>query len=333
MLAAFSLEGARVSRVSVGLINRTFRVERRGVVVCVQRLHPVFAPEVNLDIEAVTDHVAARGLVTPRLVRALDGRAWVEHDGGIWRALSWIEGAIVERVTVPALAREAAAHVARFHRAVADLDHAFHFTRPGAHDTAAHLASLRRALGAHRDHPDFDAVRAVADAILARAERLPTAPDPQPRIVHGDLKISNVVFDPGLASAIALVDLDTLARETIGVELGDALRSWCNPAGEERDGWVDLAVFGEAMAGYASEATLAPDEMRAIVPGLERIALELATRFCTDALEEKYFAWSPSRFATRSEHARARARSQLALARDVAAKRGELERIVTEAFG
>ena len=77
-----------------GLINRTYLVAGPGdgPVAVLQRLHPVFGAEVNLDLEAITAHLAAAGLDTPRLVRTAAGAPWVEHDGRIWRALGTVAG-------------------------------------------------------------------------------------------------------------------------------------------------------------------------------------------------------------------------------------------------
>ena len=54
-------------------------------------------------------------------------------------------------------------------------------------------------------------------------------------------------------------------------------------------------------------------EWAALVPGAERIALELSCRFALDALDESYFGWNP-RFGGRGEHNLLRARGQAALA-------------------
>ena len=58
-----------------------------------------------------------------------------------------------------------------------------------------------------------------------------------------------------------------------------------------------------------------PDERDAIVLGVETIATELASRFARDDVEDRYFGWDPAKYASRPEHNRARAASQLALAR------------------
>lgn len=334
VVTGYGLAGARFEPIEVGLINETYRVvvgeEPRLIL---QRQHHAFRGEVNLDIEAITAHLAERGIGTPRIVRTKDGRAWIDHNQFAWRALTYIEGVTISRVERPELAHAAAALVGRFHRAIDGFEHVFHFTRPGAHDTPAHLARLRAALDTHRAHPAIDEVRPIAEAILSHP--LPTIPELPTRIIHGDLKISNVMFDRSLERAIALLDLDTFQHGTIAIELGDALRSWCNPKGESVEQVaVDVAIFEAAVRGYAETAgeLLSIDERESIASGLETIALELSSRFALDALEDRYFAWDPARYASRTAHDIVRARSQLALARSARALREQLQAIVRRAF-
>lgn len=327
---AFLLGRARAEQVAIGWINRTLIIDRGADRLVVQRLHPAFRGEVNLDVEVLTAHLAAEGVTTPRLVRTNDGRAFVEHEG-VWRALTFVEGRTLSTLD-PAHARGAARLLARFHRALSGVDHTFHFTRPGAHDTPAHLAKLERLL----DGPVDPRLMPLADAILARGRALPDLTGLPLRIIHGDPKATNVLFAHDSPNARALVDLDTLAHGTLAVELGDALRSWCN-ATDESDGGaaVDPAIFEGAMRGYAEGAAgeLSEDEIEAIVPGVETIALELASRFAADVIEDRYFGFDATRFPSRVEHNLARTRAQLALADSIDAQRATLEGIVRRAFG
>jgi Ser/Thr protein kinase RdoA (MazF antagonist) len=334
VVAAYGLERAVFEPIEIGLINQTFLVRLDGEPrIVLQRQHHTFRGEVNLDIEAITAHLEARGIGVPRIVRTGAGRAWIDHGEFAWRALTFIDGVTVSRVERPELAHAAASLVGRFHRAIDGFEHVFHFTRPGAHDTPAHLARLRSALEAHRAHPAIEEVRPIAEGILGHP--LPTIPPLPERIIHGDLKISNVMFDRELEHAIALLDLDTFQHGTIAIELGDALRSWCNPKGESGDAVeVDRAIFEAAVRGYAETAgdLLSLDERESIASGLETIAPELSSRFALDALEDRYFAWDATRFASRTAHDIVRARSQLALARSAQRHRVDLQAIVRVAF-
>ncbi|HEX5657824.1 MAG TPA: phosphotransferase [Polyangiales bacterium] len=324
---------ATLTQLEGGLINRTYQVDEGARRSVLQRLHPIFKPEVNLDIQAITGHLAARGLHTPRVVPTLDGALWVIDDEGFsWRMLSWLPGRTFSVVEKPEQAYSAAQLVARFHGAVSDLQHTFHFTRPGAHDTPRHMATLEQALRSHADHPRYDEAASVADEILSRARALPPLPSGPLRIIHGDLKISNVLFDGDRAHA--LLDLDTMAHQTIPIELGDALRSWCNPAGEDASrASLRSDVFEAAIRGYAPNASwLTREEQDAIVLGLETIALELSARFCADIVVDKYWGWNAARYASRADHNLVRAESQLSLAASVAQQRSQLETIVRAHF-
>ncbi len=306
-----------------GLINKTFVVRSAGVpIAALQQLHPVFGAEVNLDIEAVTSHVAARGLDTPRILRTRDGRAWVEHDGRVWRALSWIDGESVHAVPSPELAEEGGRLVGRFHRAIADLAHDYRFTRAGVHDTAAHLAKLEQRVRAGGDAEAIELGR----EILAAAHALPEMPRTERRHIHGDLKISNLVFRQSPLRGVCLVDLDTVGLGTIAFELGDAMRSWCNPAGEDVTSVrFDLPIFVAAIRGFRSEADpiVSAAERTSIIVGLETVCIELAARFAVDVFDDSYFGWDPARFSSRRAHNAVRARGQLALGLDVRRSRSD----------
>jgi Ser/Thr protein kinase RdoA (MazF antagonist) len=267
-------------------------------------------------------------MVMLTLVHNRSGEAWIE-SAGVWRASTWIEGAVRTELRDPALAKRVGGLAGRFHRAVADLEHAFAFTRAGIHDTARRLRELEAALAAERG----DLVREIGEAILEHARGLDPLPATRRRIVHGDLKISNVIWSAD-GEAIALCDLDTLAHGIFAHEMGDALRSWCNPAGESAAGAVDVPLFAAAVEGWAAEVRglAEDDEISSVAAGTETIALELASRFATDVVDDRYFGWDPSRFPTRAAHNLARARSQLALARSIRASRAALERAVASAF-
>jgi Ser/Thr protein kinase RdoA (MazF antagonist) len=217
--------------------------------------------------------------------------------------------------------------VARFHRALHEFEHRFAFTRPGPHDTPRHLAFLISTLAECRDHPRYAAVLPVAQAILDHGDALPPTEPLPTRIIHGDLKVTNLMFAHGAHEAVAILDLDTMAHDTLAAEMGDALRSWCNPLGEsDPRAELDLALYRAATDAYvdASADLLTAAELRALPAGLETIALELASRFCADALREWYFGWDATRFASRGEHNLLRARSQLSLAGSVKRQRAAL---------
>lgn len=322
-----------------GLINDTFLLEAPAGRCVLQRLHPVFGAAVHHDIEAVTAHLARKGMVTPRLIPARDGALWVERPTParveVWRAQTFLPGLLTfDRLARDDHAFAAGALVGDFHRALADLEHEYRFVRAGVHDTRAHLDALARAVDASAVHPLLDQVAPLADDILAAGRALPDLGALPRRHCHGDLKLSNLLFDEGLRG-VCLVDLDTVGRMALPFELGDALRSWSNPAGEDAtDCAISAERVGLAVAGYASTAggLVGRAEAEALVDGLATICVELAARFAADALLERYFGWDPSRHPSRGAHNLVRAKGQWSLARSVLADRRGLDARVSAAL-
>lgn len=314
------------------LINRTYLV--RGDLgegprpMVVQRLHPVFAANVHLDIEAVTQHLERRGLETPRILRNKLGALWTLEESatvagqapGVWRAISYIEGVTIHRSSDPAQLGSAAELLGRFHGALFDLQHDFVHLRP-LHDTAQHLQKLRAALASERGQQDEQAGELGA-AILeqARGIRIDFSEFPR-RVLHGDPKLSNLLFQPQAPlHARCMIDLDTLGRGFLAYELGDALRSWANRAGEDQlDADLDAEALRAILAGYARAcpADLPSAEIGSAIDGLETVSLELASRFAADAILDSYFGWDATRYPSRRAHNLVRARGQFSLARCV----------------
>jgi len=335
VLSAWNLEGSTVSLLGSGLINQTWLISSGAGRYVLQQLNPVFPPAINEDIQVVTAHLRARGLVAPELLPTTDGRLWVEAEGRVYRLMTHVDGVSRNRLSGPVEAREAGALLARFHRALADLDHEFPNQRLGVHDTGRHLQTLRQALIDHATHRDIAAIRPLAENILHLAGALPVLPVVPDRIVHGDPKINNLLFDTATGHALCFIDLDTLGPMPLPLELGDALRSWCNPAGEDhRQSAFALDLFAAAVDGYAEVAAgwITAKESGAIVAGTLTIYVELAARFCADALRETYFGWDAQRFSSRSAHNQVRAESQLTAARALWDMREAADEVVRRAF-
>ena len=324
---------------SSGLINASWLLQSAGggTVAVLQRLNTrVFRATVHEDIAAITAELHAQDLPTPRLITTRMGELYVELEGAVWRALTPVGSRTIDTVTHPDEARSAGALVARFHGALAGFQWTFRHVRPGAHDTDGHLRTLQAAVDDQRHHRLHAPVARLAEELAAAWSTLRSdLPELPTRVIHGDLKLSNVRFDG--REAVALIDLDTMAYGTLDVELGDALRSWCGAAGEDvAEASFDLEIFTAAMTGYASaRGPWGPtaEEWQAIVPGTQRIATELAMRFAADALNERYFGWDRARFPAAGEHNLLRARGQASLARAVALARAEAERRLGDVLG
>jgi Ser/Thr protein kinase RdoA (MazF antagonist) len=336
-----SAEGAGLEHIP-SLINATFRVQtdlgisHRSIIL--QRLHPVFGAQVHLDIEAVTAHLEAQHLETPRLVRNRDGALWTVETSGearVWRAQTFIDGLTLHKSRNLAQLASAAELLSRFHHALSSLQHEFVHVRP-IHATVKHLETLRQALGSRRARGDEEA-QSLGARVLRHAEgvRLDFGAHPR-RVVHGDPKLSNLLFAPDEpARARCLIDLDSVGLDHLAYELGDALRSWGNTAGEDTTrGHIDPNVLEAVLSGYARARApgITNEELLSTLDGVETVSLELASRFAADAIVDAYFGWDATRFPSRRAHNLVRAEGQLSLSQSIRADRAELLAVATRAL-
>ena len=304
---------SRLQRLAGGLINATWKVEDAGLQLIVQRLNSVFLPSINQTIDEVTQFLASCGMNTLRIHRTLDQQLQCVHDDYCWRALSVVQGHTLQSLENTRQARSAAQLLAKFHHNMHAYPGLEQLPLASVHNISKHLGALEDALKIHGKHPSYNSVQKVAFAIYDRTNRLPPLPEFPPVAIHGDPKISNFLFDDR-DQAICLVDLDTLGRGQLLHEIGDALRSWCNPQGEDTaDTIFDLGIFAAAIKAYASNCSGAINkaQLRHVGLATQTIHLELAARFCADALNESYFAWDSNKFSSASEHQLTRALGQL----------------------
>jgi Ser/Thr protein kinase RdoA (MazF antagonist) len=153
------------------------------------------------------------------------------------------------------------------------------------------------------------------------------------RLIHGDPKLDNILFDdPGLR-ALALIDLDTVQPGLLHYDIGDCLRSCCSRTGESEENGdrvsFDIGVC-EALLGAYAEHTgglLRRSEVDLLYEAARIIPLELGVRFLTDHLEgDRWF-----RVAKPGDNL-ARAETQFALVADIEEKADAIRGVIGDAF-
>jgi len=283
-------------------------------------------------------------LATP--LPADDGSAFVrDSDGGIWRMMEYVyPSRTLSEVRNEAQAAEIGRTLGRFHRLGSHIDpRDIQITLPDFHHTPGYLAALDQALDStgHRagtasaDAQIADAlafvetrralVRVLDDAMQAGLTRL--------RVIHGDPKLDNLLFDPTHDRALCLIDLDTVQPGLLHHDIGDCLRSCCNRAGEATDAGIpiqfDLDVCSGILAAYGAETRglLNTQEVGLIYPCIRLIPFELGLRFLTDHLQgDRYF-----RVAAPGDNLR-KALVQFALVADIERKVESIQAIVAHSF-
>lgn len=303
-----------------GNINDTFLVtlhSGEGPRFILQRLNTrVFTqPELVMkNMRIVTDHVYSRlqGVLlendrrwtTPRVLPTREGQdCRTDTQGSFWRAISFIEAAeTFDIIRSVAHAEEAGFALGMFHNLVSDMPHgALSDTLEGFHITPLYLSHYDSILSGyrHRSSPETEYCIQFIERMRSKANVIEEAKargDLPIRTMHGDPKINNIMIDVSTQHAVCMVDLDTVKPGLVHYDIGDCLRSACNPLGEETQDWETVRFEPDLcraiMRGYIPQAVsfLTEKDYDYLFEAVRLIAFELGLRFFTDYLEgDVYF--------------------------------------------
>lgn len=316
---AFQLgEPRHVIKLQVGQIQQTWRLATATSTYICQKLHPAFAREVTEDAQVVSTYLCRQGFCVPQYLTTDQSELHLEHEG-LWRVMTCLPG--LSHRTAPDLGYldQAGYAAGQLHQLLSRFDYRFRFQLPHFHNTAY----IWHALQVQADTPPVQKETAF---FLENIPALLLPADLPSQVIHGDLKLTNFLFDSEGAVA-GLVDLDTFMYHSLYVELGDALRSWCSLAET-----FSLPALQASLSGYARSGGLEKLETEYLVKAIKLITLELGMRYLQDYFDDHYFQWDSSLYPDRRTHNLARCRRQIAIYEDICLKERELTGLVGELY-
>jgi Ser/Thr protein kinase RdoA (MazF antagonist) len=234
----------------------------------------------------------------PRVLLTKDDRDHLSAaDGSFWRAISFIDNAIAfDTMQNETQAKEVGYGLAAFHHLICDIPpDKLADTLPGFHITPLYLQQFDLVF-ANSNPPNTPEVNHCLQFIRDRASFATILEDAKAegklplRLMHGDPKINNILFDTNTNKAVSVIDLDTVKPGLIHYDIGDCLRSGCNLVGEETEDWrkiyFDTSLCQNILQGYFSvaKAFLTPNDCAYIFDSIRLLAFELGLRFFTDYL-------------------------------------------------
>jgi Ser/Thr protein kinase RdoA (MazF antagonist) len=275
----------------------------------------------------------------PRIRPTRQGRDhFIDAQGSCWRALSFIEAAeSLDAIRDAAHAREVGCALGLFHHLLSDLaPERLADTLPGFHVTPRYLEAYDAVLA--RSSPGNSPEVKFALQFVSRRrdwadvlERARERGRLRLRPIHGDPKVNNVMIDTLTGQAVSLVDLDTVKPGLVHYDIGDCLRSGCNPLGEETSRWEEVRFEADLcraiLTGYLSQAggSLTAPDFAYLYHAVRLIAFELGLRFFTD-----YLAGNVYFKARHRDHNLRRALVQFQLAAGIEAQESSLRLLIRE---
>ena len=349
LLDRFELDGEIVSvePYGNGLINKTFLVKTLQKSYIFQFINASVFPDVEglmNNISLVTKHLESKGIPTLHIVPTKDGKTYINVGDEFFRGYDFIENSICyEKVPNLDMVRKAAEGFGRFHNGLADIDVSkIVDVIPDFHNSKKRYESFCNIV---RQNPAgrLAQCKAEVDFLLSRHEDYSLLVDAlaegtiRPSVTHNDPKINNVAFDRTTGEVACVLDLDTVMGGTFLYDFGDAVRSLFTGDNEDSPDTsklvVDLPIYEAYLDGYfqCMKDSINDKEIEFLPYSILIIAEELSTRFLGDFLNgDKYF------HVDYPTHNLVRARTQIALAKDIIRKMGELQattKRVVEKYG
>ena len=269
-----------------------------------------------------------------RIIPALDGKNYVTAvDDTIWRAQTYIENSTVyQSINSEKTGFQVGDCLAKFHAAVEQLGgDSLEVTLPGFHFLPGYLAVFDDVLLKTERALSHTAKQLIMEVEKHR-QRCTFFEDARrhgyvsQRIIHGDPKVSNILFSRVTNKALSMIDLDTVGPGFLLHDIGDCLRSvsCCyGESGHDKKSSCSIPLISSVLRGYFSSNQLTDFEIDSLFYALYLITFELGLRFLTDYLQNNcYF-----RVAYPEENLH-RAMVQFNLVKSIVTQRSAIEKSV-----
>lgn len=266
-------------------------------------------------------------LIIPQLLETKAHNNYVcDEQGDYWRALSFIDNTeSLESISNLEQAQQVGFALGQFHRLTYTLDsEKLYDTLPGFHITPEYLGHYQQAKIRTRIPEDLYCAdfiirfqHIVNDLETAKAQGLLSQ-----RVIHGDPKLNNFLFDRNSQHIVSIIDLDTVKPGLIHHDIGDCLRSVCHTITTDE---FNLEICHALLSSYLEEmgALLSKSDYHFLYCAIRLIPFELGLRFYTDYLEgNRYFK------VTEAEENLRRATGQFRLCASVMAQEDQIKSLI-----
>ncbi len=299
------------------------------------------------NMRTFTDHVRHKLQHTPldrrwEVPRVLLTKDEADHcqdeNGSFWRGISFIQGSqSFDTMHDKCHAEETGYALGMFHNLISDLPpEKLADTLEGFHITPLYLQHYQKVLAENtpQQSPEVNYCLQFVNSRQTWAHVLENARNAGKlplRLMHGDPKINNVMFDTTTKQAVSVVDLDTVKPGLVHYDIGDCLRSGCNPTGEETEQYssvyFDTDICQGILQGYLSVAKgfLTENDYTYIYDAIRLIAFELGLRFFAD-----YLAGNVYFKVKHPEHNLARALVQFKLTESIESQETTIRNIIQD---
>ena len=296
ILSNFGLKESIVSikRIESGLINSTFLLNSKTNSYILQAVNTNIFPNYEKGLENIltVGNWLNKKNYPYSFPLPIKGE-YLKVKDEVWRLMLFVKNSIsYGRVSSLVQVKSASICLGEFYHYLSDFNaETLHFTLPNFHNGNSIIKKFKEAL------KNGDSKRLLfAKPIINEIKKefpilkkwdevcysLPT------RVVHYDTKINNFLFDKKTDEVLAIIDFDTLMPGCVLSDIGDMIRTYSNPVGEESKEIekvvCNIEIINVIIKEFAKTASLEKKEKENLFFGGLAITFMQCVRFLNDYL-------------------------------------------------
>ncbi len=298
-----------VHSVPGGITNKTYLIQtNKNQQYILQQLHPIFTSSAIEDFRKVSQHLKSNNWEIQEIVTSKHGKyALYDTRSNLWRLTTHIAADNPNTIEIENQQLVAVGQLlATLHNVLKRLHYQPQFRIPHFHEANYYAKRLSEVVS----HLPNSTIQTLAVNVLLAYSSLPKMPIAERQLIHGDPSTNNILYRNGMP--FTYIDFDTLMIGTIWIDIGDLLRSLSGDISQTIPqfsyGRIQLIINGY----YEKAAPKIPIEtfFDHSLLAMRHITLELTMRFLIDIVDDAYFSWDGTQFASRSDNNLARAHAQ-----------------------
>ena len=305
ILLGFGLKESIVAikKVESGLINSTFVLSSSNNSYILQAINTNIFPNYEKGLENIltVGNWLKKKNHSYSFPIPIKGR-YLKVENEVWRLMPYVKNSIsYNRVSSLGQVKSAASCLGEFYHHLSDFNtESLSITLPNFHNGKSITKKFKEAL-LNGEQDRLLSIKALINEIekeLPILEKWEEVCNSLPkRVVHYDTKINNFLFDKKTDDVLALIDLDTIMPGCVLSDIGDMIRTYSNPVGEESkeiDKVVcNMEIINTIIQEFTKKVALGKKEIENLFFGGMAITFMQSVRFLTDYLNgDSYYKTS-----------------------------------------
>lgn len=318
VIESYGLGHGSIEAINTGLINETWKLSTNNDDFIFQKINPIFPEQIHESIHKITKILLQDDIGSIEIIRTKNGELIHKENNEIWRVTKYISGDNFEITPDAEYAFSLGKGLAQMQKCLRNVK--LELPIRTIKETDKRYEELISLIKLNQDHSQIKTIHLYAEEISKEYDALDQRLEvDDSQMIHGDPKISNAIFVNGSPEIRAWIDFDTIAVHNPYDEIGDAIRSWCNPFHEsDTESQIDQTLLKAALEGILYFDIYREINSKSVIQFYtKKITLRLAMRFLIDAMTENYFYWDKSKYDTLSEQNIVRTRAQLNLLKSI----------------